>query len=118
MVLSLLAALPGPRSINVANAGHDTRAASLHPAYGALDRTIAGAVEGFLAGMRVLIHEQSGRRTIYYPDDRHLRQYADSLPTLISIEVWPDAASAENALRSGLVTWENDPHPPDAPIVY
>jgi len=53
--------------------------------------------------MSVLIHEQSGRRTIYYPDDRHLRQYADSGPTLISIEIWPDAASAENAFRSGLV---------------
>ena len=23
--------------------------------------------------MSVLIHEQNGRRTIYYPDDRHLR---------------------------------------------
>jgi hypothetical protein len=34
------------------------------------------------------------------------------------IEIWPDAASAENAFRSGLVTWENDPHPPDAPVVY
>ena len=31
--------------------------------------------------MSVLIHEQNGRRTIYYPDDRHLRQYADSGPT-------------------------------------
>ena len=34
--------------------------------------------------MSVLIHEQGGRRTIYYPDDRHLRQYADTGPTLIS----------------------------------
>jgi integrase len=49
---------------------------------------------------------------------RHLRQYADSGPTLISIEIWPDAATAENAFRSGLVTWENDPRPPDAPVVY
>ena len=55
----------------------------------------------------VLIHEQGGRRT-----GRHLRQYADSGPTLISIEIWLDAASAENAFRGGLITWENDPHPP------
>jgi hypothetical protein len=47
-----------------------------------------------------------------------LQQYADSGPTLISIEIWPDGASAENAFRSGLVIWENDPHPPDAPVVY
>ena len=33
-------------------------------------------------------------------------QYAVSCPTLISVEVWPDAASAENALRDGLVTWK------------
>ena len=72
----------------------------------------------FWSRMSVLIHEQGGRRTIYYPDDRHLRQYADSGPTLISIEIWPNAASAANAFRSGLVTWENDPHPPDAPVVY
>ena len=51
--------------------------------------------------MSVLIHEQSGRRTIYYPDDRHLRQYADSGPTLISIQVWLDPASAEKAFRDG-----------------
>ena len=50
--------------------------------------------------MSVLIHEQAGRRTIYYPNDRHLRQYADSGPILISIEIWADAASAENAFRS------------------
>jgi hypothetical protein len=66
--------------------------------------------------MSVLIHEQGGRRIIFYPDDRHLRQYTVSCPTLISIEVWPDAASAENALRDGLVTWENDPDPPEAPV--
>ena len=30
-------------------------------------------------------------------------------PTLVSVEVWPDAASAENALHGGLATWENDP---------
>jgi hypothetical protein len=68
--------------------------------------------------MSVLIHDQGGRRTIYYPDDRHLRQYADSGPTLISIGIWLDAANAENAFRSGLVIWENDPHPLDAPTVY
>ena len=68
--------------------------------------------------MSVLIHEQGGRRTIYYPGDRHLRQYAASGPTLVSVEIWSDAASAENAMRSGLVTWENDPKQPDAPIVY
>ena len=39
-------------------------------------------------------------------------------PTLVSVEIWSDAASAENAFRSGLVTWENDPRQPDAPIVY
>jgi hypothetical protein len=55
--------------------------------------------------MIILIHEQAGRRIIFYPDDRHLRQYAVSCPTLISIEVWQDAASAENALRDGLVSW-------------
>ena len=65
------------------------------------------------ARMSILIHEQAGRRIIFYPDDRHLRQDAVSCPTLISIEVWPDAASAENALRDGLVTWENDPDPPE-----
>jgi hypothetical protein len=42
--------------------------------------------------MSILIHEQAGRRTIFYPDDRHLRQYAVSCPTLISIEIWRDAA--------------------------
>jgi hypothetical protein len=68
--------------------------------------------------MSVLIHEQGGRQTIYYPDDRHLRQYAASGQILVSVEIWPDAASAENAMRSGLVTWENDPMQPDAPIVY
>jgi hypothetical protein len=64
--------------------------------------------------MSVLIHEQSGRRTIYYPDDRHLRQYADAGPTLISIQVWSDPASAEKAFRDGLVIWENDEDPPEA----
>jgi hypothetical protein len=39
--------------------------------------------------MSVLIHEQSGRRTIYYPDDGHLRMF--NRPTLISIEIWVDA---------------------------
>jgi hypothetical protein len=68
--------------------------------------------------MSVLIHEQCGRRTIYYPDDRHLRQFADSGPTLVSIGIWSDAASAENAFRGGLVTWENESRPPEAPIVY
>jgi hypothetical protein len=68
--------------------------------------------------MSVLIHEQSGRRTIYYPDDRHLCQYTDSGPTLISIhQVWLDPASAENAFRDGLVTWENDEDPPESPVV-
>ena len=67
------------------------------------------------ARMSILIHAQAGRRIIFYPDDRHLRQYAVSCPTLISIE---NAASAENALRDGLVTWENDPHPPEAPVVF
>ena len=33
-------------------------------------------VQGFPARMSVLIHEQGGRRTIYYPDDRHLRMLA------------------------------------------
>jgi hypothetical protein len=59
--------------------------------------------------MSVLIHEQSGRRTIYYPDDRHR--------TLISIQLWSDPASAENAFRHGLVTWKNDEDPPEAPVV-
>ena len=68
--------------------------------------------------MSVLIHEQGGRRTIYYPDDRHLRQYTNSGPTLISIQIWSDPASAENAFRDGLVTWENDPDLPEAPVVY
>ena len=36
--------------------------------------------------MSILIHEQSGRRTIYYPDDRRLRQYTESGPTLISMD--------------------------------
>ena len=56
--------------------------------------------------MSILIHEQARRRIIFYPDDRHLRQYAVSCPTLISVEVWPETASAENARRDGLVTWE------------
>ncbi len=68
--------------------------------------------------MSILIHEQAGRRIVFYPDDRHLRQYAASCPTLISVQIWPDAASAENALRDGLVTWENDPDPPEAPVVF
>ena len=72
------------------------------------------SVQGSLA---MLIHEQGVRRTIYYPEDRHLRQYADSGPTLISIQVWSDPASAENAFRDGLVTWENDEDPPEAPVV-
>ena len=75
-------------------------------------------VQGFPARMSVLIHEQGGRRTIYYPDDRHLRMYDAAGPTLISIEIWPDPASAENAFRSGLVTWENDPHAPDSPVAF
>jgi hypothetical protein len=68
--------------------------------------------------MSVLIHEQGARRTIYYPEDKHLRQYDDYGPTLISVQIWPDAASAENAFRSGLVTWENDPQAPPSPVVY
>ena len=67
--------------------------------------------------MSVLIHEQGVRRTIYYPDDKHLRQYDASGPTLISVQIWPDAATAENAFRSGLVTWENDPQAPPAPVI-
>ena len=35
--------------------------------------------------MSILIHEQARRRIIFYPDDLHLRQYAVSCPTLISI---------------------------------
>jgi hypothetical protein len=53
--------------------------------------------------MSILIHERAGRRIIFYQDDRHLRQYAVACPTLISVEIWPDPASAENALRDGLV---------------
>ena len=53
--------------------------------------------------MSVLIHEQAGWRIIFYPDDRHLRQYAVSCSTLISIEIWADAASAKKALRDGYV---------------
>jgi hypothetical protein len=68
--------------------------------------------------MSILIHEQAERRIIFNPDDRHSRQYADSCPTLISTEIWPDAASAENALRAELVTWENDPDPAQAPVVF
>ena len=68
--------------------------------------------------MSVLIHEQGGRRTIYYPDDRHFAVVRQLRPDFNRIEIWPDAASAENAFRSGLVTWENDQHPPDAPVVY
>jgi hypothetical protein len=30
---------------------------------------------------------------IFYPDDGHLRLYAVSCPTLIRIEIWPDAAT-------------------------
>lgn len=39
-------------------------------------------------------------------------------PTLISIQIWSNPASAENAFRDGLVTWENDPDPHEAPVVY
>ena len=42
---------------------------------------------------------------------------ADSGPTPISIQVWSDPASAEKAFRHGLVTWENDEDPPEAPVV-
>jgi hypothetical protein len=60
------------------------------------------------------------------PDGRSSRRLSEIARTngihlavgLISIEIWPDAASAENAFRSGLATWENDPHPLDAPVVY
>ena len=82
-----------------------------------LHRDIAGTVQGYLARMSVLIHEQGARRTIYYPDDKHLRQYDASGPTLISVQIWPDAATAENAFRSGLVIWENDPQAPPAPVI-
>ena len=37
--------------------------------------------------------------------------------TLISIQLWSDPASAENAFRHGLVTWKNDEDPPEAPVV-
>ncbi len=68
--------------------------------------------------MSELIHEQGGRRTFYYPDDRHLRMYDAQGPTLISIEIWPNGESARKALRTGLVTWENDPDPLSPPVVY
>ena len=68
--------------------------------------------------MSVFINEQGGRRTIYYPDDRHLRMFDAFGPTQISVETWPEAASAKKAFRRGSVTWVDDPHPPDAPVVY
>jgi hypothetical protein len=46
----------------------------------------------------------------------HVRQAI--IKAKLIVEIWPDAASAESAFRSGLVTWENDQHPPDAPVVY
>jgi hypothetical protein len=51
--------------------------------------------------MSVLIHEQSGRRTIYYPDDRHLRQYAVSGPTVISIQICSDDAQVRAGFSLG-----------------
>ena len=36
--------------------------------------------------MSVFINEQGGRRTIYYPDDRHLRMFDAFGPTQISVE--------------------------------
>lgn len=61
--------------------------------------------------MAILIHEQGGRRTIYYPDDRHLRQFDafGEKNTQISIDTWPDEISARKAFRDGSVTWEDDP---------
>jgi hypothetical protein len=50
-----------------------------------------------------------------------LRQYAASGPILMSVAIWPDAASAENAMRSGLVTWEmiqSNLTPDRLPIVH
>jgi len=38
----------------LANRGHDTRALQKHPAYGALHRAIAVAVQGFLADLNIL----------------------------------------------------------------
>jgi hypothetical protein len=62
---------------------------------------------------------RAGRTTYHLlPERSALAAVADSGPTLISVEIWPDAASAENALRAGLVTWENDPDPPEAPVVF
>jgi hypothetical protein len=77
------------RSARVLSAQHERFAN--HPG----KRRLIGAptLDGMREGAR------AARRMIYYPDDRHLRQCADSGPTLISIEIWPDAASAENAFR-------------------
>jgi hypothetical protein len=49
---------------------------------------------------------------------RHQKELKGSGKTLISIGIWPDAASAENALRDGLATWENDPDQLEAPVVF
>jgi hypothetical protein len=86
--------------------------------HGNIQRTVLATPNSRLRGSRI-----SGANERTYPragrtTDNLLPGCAESGPTLISIEIWPDAASAENAFRSGLVTWENDQHPPDAPVVY
>ena len=60
--------------------------------------------------MSVLIHEQGGQRTIYYPDDRHLRQLyqlrpdSNQHPDLVgpckrAAEARQDVAGVSTALR-------------------
>jgi hypothetical protein len=62
-------------------------------------------------------HQRFQSRRVPAPPTPGFGFFGVTLPTP-AIEIWPDAASAENAFRGGLVTWENDPQPPDAPVVY
>ena len=70
-------------------------------------RLIGSRTSGDRSEIAILIHEQF-RRTLYYPNDRRLHQFGAFGETKISIETWPDAASASKAFHGGLVTWVDD----------
>ena len=66
--------------------------------------------------MSVLIHEQAGRRIIFCPDYRHLRQYAVSSPTLMTLDLaGPRAPKTRFVIDWSLVKMIR--MPPEAPIV-
>ena len=86
----------------VGTGGRQTKAAEAVRSDCALHRAVPTRFKDFWRESACLSTNRVGDDNLL-SDHRYLRQYADSGPTLISIQIWSHPASAENAFRDGLV---------------